>query len=126
MSNVVAFRIGDHKSEATELRSQALSAERDYRVPSKPALEIIEKFVALREIAIWRITHTISLLEKRHSKIRAGLALIDNPSARTGLEAQLQNIEQQLAATKRKVDELSAPAGAFRSSIATATKVAER
>jgi hypothetical protein len=106
MSNVVAFRTSDRKSDAAELWSQALFAERNYRVPSEPTLEIIERFVTLREIAIWRITRTISLLEKRHSKIRAGLTLIDNPTAKGGLEAQLQNIEQQLAAIKRKVDEL--------------------
>lgn len=96
------------KSEAAEPRSHALSVEGDCCAQLKPEL-LREKFAALHEIAIGRLTHAIALLEGRHSRIRADLTLISSPSVKAGLEAQLHGIEHWLAATKRQVRELSAP-----------------
>jgi hypothetical protein len=109
------------KSEAAEPRPHA-SVEGACRGTLQPALELMEKLIALHETAIWRLTDAIALLEKRHSRIRADLALIGSPAVKAGLEAQLHGLEQQLAATKRQVNELSVPAGAFLSSGTTATE----
>jgi hypothetical protein len=98
------------KSEAAE--PHAPSVEGDCRAPLKPEL-LRQKFAALHEIATGRMIHAIALLEDRHSRIRADLALIRDPSVKAGLEAQLHGIEHWLAATKRQVRELSAPTGAF-------------
>ncbi len=140
MSNVVAFRTSGPKAFSSEvgagLREEnaseqkhrdfhrfretlkvstephALPVVEDCRAPLKPEL-LRKKFAALHEIATGRMIHAIALLEDRHSRIRADLALIRSPSVKAGLEAQLHDIEHWLAATKRQVRELSAPTGAF-------------